>query len=166
MDRIERKKLKRKIKIQYMLAYGAVLFVILFMVGLFTPPLLQFFRALEGKGSIILFLILCLIIFLPLIFSLGWMKAGEWNTRTLYKEKDNLYNIKLRMYTEWFLQAIYEGNIKKAKYLHDNFIWGSTKALTRGILLGYFFGKNIESERDKVKDHFSRIPDEVFKRKR
>jgi hypothetical protein len=52
----------------------------------------------------------------------------------------------------------------KAKDLHDNFIWGSTKALTRGILLGYFFGKDIPEEREKVEDHFSRIPDEVLER--
>ena len=169
MTRTERKALKRKVKRQNWISLGLILFVVLFLVTLFTTPLINLFRAPEGTELtdaqllIRVSIMICLII-IPAFASMMFNRYADWNLRELYKEKNRLYKQQLRMYTEWLIQAVRDGDMERAKDLHDNFIWGSTKALTRGILLGYFFGKNIPEEQEKVNDHFSRIPDEVFER--
>ena len=167
MTRTERKALKRKVKRQYWTATGLLLFAILFLVALFATPFINLFRAPEGTeftdtqmlirvGLIIVFTVI------PMFIAMGFNFYAGWNQRALYREKNRLYKLQLRMYTEWFVNAIVQEDYKKAIDLHNEFIWGDTKTLTRGILIGYLFKSGNKDEAVNALKHLSKIPDEVL----
>jgi hypothetical protein len=167
MTRIERKALKRKIKRQYWIATGLLLFTILFLVTLFTTPLIELFRAPEGTeltdgqmliriGFIIVFTVV------PMFIAMWFNGNAGLNQRALYEERNRLHKKQLRMYTEWFLEAIVQEDYKKAIDLHNEFIWGDTKSLTRGILIGYLFKSGNRDDAVNALKHLSKIPEEVY----
>jgi hypothetical protein len=171
MTRQERKLLIKKSKRQTWLSVGFVGLFILNIVLLVTiewrpavinNPTIAEENVKTGDFIVVMFaLILC---WLPLFLAVTFNVRSQWTLRDLYDEKKRMYREQLRMYTEWLIQAVRDGNMERAVDLHDNFIWGSTKALTRGIILGYFYGKDIPEQREKVNKHFSNIPDEVLER--
>lgn len=167
MTRTERKKLKRKVKRQNWTATGLLLFAILFLVSLFTTPFIDLFRAPEGVeytemqtlirvGLILIFSVM------PMFVALMFNTYATWNQKELYREKNRLYKEQLRMYVEWFVEAIVQEDYKKAIDLHNEFIWGETKTLTRGILIGYLFKSGDPDKARNALKHLSKIADEVY----
>lgn len=170
MTRQERKLLIKKVKRQYWIATGLLLFVILFFVVLFTTPLIELFYAPEGTELTDAQMLIRVGLFnvftvVPMFIALRFNFHAGWNQRALYTVRRGMYEKKNRMYTEWLIDAVKNGDYKKAKHIHNELIWGETKTLTRGILLGvlYHFGDN--EDRKIAEKHFNEIPEEIYKQK-
>lgn len=167
MTRTERKALKRKVKRQRWIATGLLLFAMLFLVAIFVTPLINIFRAPEGVELtdvqiLIRMGIIFVFIVVPMMIALAINRNADFNVIELKSEKNRLYKKQLRMYTEWFVNAIVQEDYKRAIDLHNEFIWGDTKSLTRGILIGYLFKSGNKDEAVNALKHLSKIPEEVY----
>ena len=66
------------------------------------------------------------------------------------------------MYVEWFMKAINDKDYDRAKEIHNDLIWGDTKTLTRGIMVGLLQIQGDQEDKIMALKHMSMIPDEVY----
>lgn len=103
-----------------------------------------------------------IVLFVPLMLALTFNVRATWTHRALYDERRRMYKEQLRMYVEWFMEAIVQGDYNRAKDIHNNLIWGDTKALTRGIMVGLLHMGGDQEDKIMALKHMSQIPDEVY----
>lgn len=169
MIRIEKEKIKRKYKNSLWIGRGCLmLFIIFLMLPVIIdkrPTIINEFLYDETKSSLLglLFIIIVIVlILLPLLIGLFYhMKSAHYLLK-LREEKNRLYKKQLRMYVEWFGAAIIKGDYKKAIKLHNEFIWGDVKSVTRGILIGYFINSRDKNETEKAIIQLSLVATEVY----
>ena len=163
MTRNQRQKLKLKYRRQLWLTLGMILlFALNLTLALTVDWMPDRMSALEGTPQLIVVGILCLVLFVPIMFALHFNVRATWTHRALYDERRRMYKEKLRHYVDLFMAAVKEKNYAEAKRLHNKYIWGDTKGLTRGILVGLL---SIEGDEDDLKlaaEHMTLILDEVY----
>lgn len=164
MTRTERQKLKRKARTTMSVAYGCVMFFVITLVLLFIVEWRPaFFENVQTElGEMIIFLGVVLILFLPLMFGMIFNIKFSYYIRELKEEKNRLYKKQLRMYTEWLFNSIKQDNPSRAIEIHNAFIWGDTKALTRGVLMGYLFKGEDKVEMKRALKNMDAVLNEIY----
>lgn len=163
MLRSQRLNLKRKAKRQMWLATAMVALFILNIVLLVTiewRPMFITDPETTGELGIVMFVMVALMapMFLGLIFNV----RATWTLQVLSDERRRMYKEQLRMYVEWFMKAIQEKNYERAKEIHNDLIWGDTKTLTRGIMVGLLHMDGDKEDKELALKHMDKIPDEVY----
>ena len=148
MTRTERKALKKKMNVQYWLAYTiglggtALYFFILFK---FVAPIKLDTETTLGMilmGGIIMSIIL------PIFVGLSFGMQAGWNSRELLNVRKKLYSQQNKLHMKFFWDAIRASNFEEAKRLYnlDKFIWGSERVLCNGILMGVASVNNMDKD--------------------
>ena len=166
MERIARQALKRKYKRLTWWTLGWILLFALNIVLLVTidwrPQFLKDATGIETTWDFAVVFIVVLSLFIPIILALTCNVRSIWAHRELYDERRRMYKERLRLYVEWFFEAVTAGDYKKAKDLHNDFIWGDVKSLTRGVMVGILSIKGDKDDVVMALKHMSKIPDEVY----
>ena len=165
MTRNQRLNFKNKARRQLWWATAMIGIFILNIVLLVTidwrPESMSDPESMSNAG-IGLTMFIMVVLMVPLFLALIFNVRSTWTLRELYDERKRMYKEKLRMYVDWFMEAIVQGNYDRAKEIHNNFIWGDTKALTRGIMVGLLHMAGDKEDKALALKHMSSIPDEVY----
>lgn len=169
MTRTERKALKRKYKTNMWVSGGCLIFFFTMLILTFTitwrPTIINELIDKDAKATTLELLVAIGIIsiyIVPIIMGVFFNMKSIGNVQDFKNEKNRLYKKQLRMYVEWFTNAIVQGDYERAIDLHNEFIWGDTKVLTRGILIGFLFKSEDKDQVINALKHLSKIPDEVY----
>ena len=153
MTRTQRLNLKKKYKRLQWLSLGMIAFFVLNMVLLFTidwrPHILTDESGITDINAMIWLGVILMYLFAPLGLGLSFNVRATWVLQELSNVRKAMYVEKNKMYVRRVFNHVMCGEFKEAINVHDNFVRGDAKAVTRGVLIGalYFKGKDEDQDR-------------------
>ncbi len=161
MDKQKRTKIKKRGKRQYWIAFGLVIFAILYLILMFTTPLADVIRNVGQQNDFWMVVVVSLavsLVIVPLFGSLIYSKKGEWTLQELREYKMELWEEQNKFHAKLFWEAIQVKDFETAKkyYNIDKFIFGSMRVLCNGILMGIATERPIDEDwSEKVTDRMN-----------
>ena len=134
MNSIQRHRLKKKIRLFFILAYligfGLPVSVVLFLVFIMKPM---------EEPTTLYGILLVLSIITPMFTGLLLGMLGGLRDQKLRAERKRLLNEKSKLYYQRFCNLIRFKQFDEAKYYYNDFIYGQYRVICHGILLGAVF---------------------------
>jgi len=97
--------------------------------------------------DLLLAMFVCIVLFVPIMLALSFNVRSIWITRSLYQCRRDINTERNKLYVRRLFEHVQKGEFDDAIVLHNDFVFGSAKTLTRGVLIGalYYMG----TEKDK-----------------
>lgn len=153
MTRTQRLNLKKKLKRQTRLSVAMILIFILNIVLLVTikwrPEAMSDAESMSDAGLGLVFFVL-IVLMAPLFLAFIFNVHSTWTLRELYDVRRNINTERNKMYVRRVFEHVKKEEFEEAIAIHNNFVFGSAKVITRGVLIGALFFKGGDEDHKRA----------------
>jgi len=161
MTRTQRLNLKKKVNRMTNLSLGMIGIFILNIVLLLTVNWRPVAMSDDLNTVGLLFVIIIVLLLMgPLMLAFSFNIRSTWVQQELYAERRRLYTERNKLYVRKVFDLVQAGKFDEAIDIHNNFVFGDVKPLTRGVLIGAIYYKGTEEQHQNAIKHMDAVVDE------